>query len=392
MIINIVNNINLITVALAGIFIIPVISGAFHSFSGKRKEHFLISMFDTLESLISIVLAFYITGLAFSTAGRSYMTDMFEGIPFIQALFSDQSIWHYIIAMLILLTVINGVLRLLTIPIYRYLLNPLSDRISTAVHARPPAARALIGGIFQLPRSVCLVLIFSLLLNLYSDYLGDAAQIQYIKSSAAYQFVDRNALQPLLGSPLAKQVPVLLKDSFEKAAESIPQNAGSPRVIEYFNGMTLDEAIKSSDDIDSAAQKIAINGKNDKKKAYLLYEWISQNIEYDYKKADIINTNPASNAVSAGSIDAYTTRKGVCFDYACLYVSMCRAVGLKVRLVTGLGYSGSAWGDHAWNQVYSSEEKRWINVDTTFGSTGGDFFDQTDFFLTHKNAEVQGEW
>ena len=88
----------------------------------------------------------------------------------------------------------------------------------------------------------------------------------------------------------------------------------------------------------------------------------------------------------------YTTRKGVCFDYSCLYVSMCRAVGLKVRLVTGLGYSGSAWGDHAWNQVYSSGEKRWINVDTTFGSTGGDFFDQTDFFLTHKDAEVQGEW
>ena len=304
MISNIVNNINLITVSLAGIFIIPVLSGALHSFSGKRKEHFLITMFDTLESLISIILSFYIAGLLFSVAGRSYMTDMFEGIPFIQSLFSDQNIWHYSIAMLILLTVINGVLRLLTIPIYRYLLNPLSDRISTAVHARPPAARAVIGGIFQIPRSVCLVLIFSLLLNLYSGYLGDAAQIQYIKSSAAYQLIDRNALQPLLGSPLAKQVPVLLRDSFEKAAESIPQNAGSPRVIEYFNGMTLDEAIKSSDDIDRTAQKITMNGKNDKKKAYLLYEWISQNIEYDYKKANIINTDPANNTVSAGSIDA----------------------------------------------------------------------------------------
>ena len=44
------------------------------------------------------------------------------------------------------------------------------------------------------------------------------------------------------------------------------------------------------------------------------------------------------SAVTSGSQVAFAERKGVCFDYATLYVSMCRAVGLKVRLVTGMGY------------------------------------------------------
>ena len=88
---------------------------------------------------------------------------------------------------------------------------------------------------------------------------------------------------------------------------------------------------------------------------------------------------------------AFNTRMGICFDYASLYVSMCRAVGLKVRLVTGLGYSGSSWGDHAWNQVYVPEEGRWINVDPTFG-TVNNYFDKPDFTVDHKDTKVQGEW
>lgn len=95
--------------------------------------------------------------------------------------------------------------------------------------------------------------------------------------------------------------------------------------------------------------------------------------------------------MDSGSVMAFNTRRGVCFDYACLYVSMCRAVDLKVRLVTGLGYSGSSWGDHAWNQVYIPEEDRWVNVDATFG-TIYNYFDKPDFSVDHRDAEVQGEW
>jgi hypothetical protein len=71
---------------------------------------------------------------------------------------------------------------------------------------------------------------------------------------------------------------------------------------------------------------------------------------------------------------------------------MCRAVNVKVRFITGLGYSGTYWGDHAWNQVYNSAKSTWINTDTTFGSSGGNYFDNPDFNVDHKDSAVQGEW
>ena len=116
---------------------------------------------------------------------------------------------------------------------------------------------------------------------------------------------------------------------------------------------------------------------------------MSRNIKYEYDKAVKISRDPSG--VSSGSIVAFETRKGICFDYACLYVSMCKAVGLKVRLVTGLAYNGVIWGYHAWNQVYSAEEKRWINVDPTFGAYAA-YFDKTDFDEDHRYSQIQGEW
>ncbi len=55
-------------------------------------------------------------------------------------------------------------------------------------------------------------------------------------------------------------------------------------------------------------------------------------------------------------------------NYSCLYVSMCRAVGVKVRLVSGLGRSGSEWGEHVWNQIYDPAEESGSYVDPTYGS------------------------
>jgi transglutaminase-like putative cysteine protease len=222
-----------------------------------------------------------------------------------------------------------------------------------------------------------------------------------MNESAAYQIVYKDAVSPALNSNIAKKIPVLVNDSFGRAAQMIPivgDGANSPgtqlikdypRVITYFNGVTLDEAIKSNAQIDETARKVVGNEQNSTKKAYLLYKWVSQNITYDYQKAALIDKN--TSGVSSGSIMAFNTRRGICFDYSSLYISMCRATGLKVRLITGLGYSGVAWGDHAWNQVYSTEEGRWINVDATFGSNGN-YFDKRDFTVDHKYAEVQGEW
>jgi transglutaminase/protease-like cytokinesis protein 3 len=229
-----------------------------------------------------------------------------------------------------------------------------------------------------------------------------------MNESEAYQVLYKGAVAPVLNSNIAKKIPVLVNDSFGKSMIRIPTDGdpggssgqtgsqtgnqlkkGNTQVITYFNGVTLDEAIKSNPQIDETARNIVGNETNSNKKAALIYKWVSRNVEYDYQKAAMISKD--STGISSGSIIAFNTRKGICFDYSSLYISMCRAVGLKVRLITGLGYSGIAWGDHAWNQVYSAEEGRWINVDTTFGSNGN-YFDKPDFNVDHRWAEFQGEW
>jgi transglutaminase-like putative cysteine protease len=73
-------------------------------------------------------------------------------------------------------------------------------------------------------------------------------------------------------------------------------------------------------------------------------------------------------------------------------VAMCRAVDVKVRFVTGLGYTGAEWGDHAWNQAYDADAGEWLSVDTTFGTSGVNYFDSAHFNLDHKDSIVQGEW
>ena len=70
---------------------------------------------------------------------------------------------------------------------------------------------------------------------------------------------------------------------------------------------------------------------------------------------------------------------------------MARAVELNVRLVTGSAYDGEEYGAHAWNEVYSKEEERWINVDPTF-YLSGNYFDNETFNNDHIKESIAGEW
>lgn len=275
-------------------------------------------------------------------------------------------------------------------PLYNHILEPLANRLFILLTSSGTILRRMVGALAQLPRAGVGVLVCALLLNFYVYYFPTPLLVQQMNDSAVYQHIKVNAVQPLLNADLTKKIPVLVNDYFRPSpGKPAPLAPGNVRVITYFNGVTLDEAVKSNSAIDAAARSIVGDETNPRQQANLLYRWISRNIKYDYNKAAQLSQNP--NGMASGSIVAFNARSGICFDYASLYVSMCRAVGLKVRLVTGLGYSGVVWGDHAWNQVYIPAENQWINVDSTFG-VQGDYFDNSDFGSDHQYAQVQGEW
>lgn len=162
--------------------------------------------------------------------------------------------------------------------------------------------------------------------------------------------------------------------------------------IIIYNGTTVDQGIKSNKEIDSKAALITKDAHSDREKAQIIYRWIGTNIKYDNDKARVIlSENPDKNDFpESGAICAYNSRSGICFDKACLYVAMARASGLKVKLISGEAYDGKQYVGHAWNEVYLTEEDKWINVDPTFYEAGN-YFD-SDLFGGHKANTVAGEW
>lgn len=401
----IVANINMVTVILALAFILPLISGFSGYFTRERMRYSLSSLLESFELAAGIIASVYMTKRIFFEHDGSFFSKLYDLLPpGVKDRLLGQDILTYVVAVPIILIVLLSLARLVTAPLYKYIIVPVSDRIYAAIHSLGPLARRLAGGLWQLPRAVAVTLVFALILNFSMYYIYSPVLSAWLNESAPYRMIYRNVLYPVLNSNIAKKIPVIVGDTFGRtAAAAIPQEraaelrnsieeftGGNVRVIEYFNGVTLDEAVKSSEEIDRTAAGIVGDETDDREKAYLIYKWVAENIDYDYEKAANIAAEPSE--YSSGSIPAFETREGICFDYSALYVSMCRAVDLKVRLVTGLGYSGTAWGDHAWNQVLDGGRERWINVDATFGSTGADYFDKRDFSVDHRETEVQGEW
>lgn len=166
---------------------------------------------------------------------------------------------------------------------------------------------------------------------------------------------------------------------------------GYTKPIVIYNGVTIDEGIKSNAQIDNKAMELTKNAKSDRERAKILYSWIGSNVKYDDDKAkEVLEKNDISKMPKSGAIAAFESRSGICFDKACLYVAMARAINFKVKLVGGQAYDGKEYVGHAWNQVYLNDENRWINVDPTFYD-GGNYFD-SNLFNKHNIEEIAGEW
>lgn len=107
------------------------------------------------------------------------------------------------------------------------------------------------------------------------------------------------------------------------------------------------------------AEELTKDLKTDGEKVEAIYEYIINNIKYDYKKIG----NLAFDYLP--EIDeTFTTNKGICYDFASIFAGMLRSVGIPTKLVKG--YTENVEGYHAWNEVYL--DGKWIVVDTSYDS------------------------
>ena len=383
-------HINLVSVFLVGLFLLPVVYGLFRPLTGARIFHSFSTAVSVVIMTVSAVAAVCITNFLYSNNGDNFLSNLFKDIEVIRYSILSQDVLVYALFLIALLIILSGLLQLLFIPLHRLVFIPLSNKMGSAVASANKAVRRLISGFWQLPKSVWLVLIFTLFFNFYSVLSKNTALNDYIEESSAYRLVERNAIRPIVTSDAVRQIPAFIDSTVDKAVQSLSPEGRRLLIKVYINGVTVDEAVRSSPDIDNIAIDL-VGAENDHyKMAEILYVWVAGNIGYDHEKADQIETD--AFATYSGAVPAFSEKTGVCFDKACLYVAMCRAVGVRVRLLTGHALSGSEWLDHSWNEIFDERDGRWVNVDTTFGGPSSDYFDNEGFSNDHSDTEIQGEW
>ncbi len=105
-----------------------------------------------------------------------------------------------------------------------------------------------------------------------------------------------------------------------------------------------------------------------------IYKYVVNNFSYDHAKASSVS----SSAYNPNLATVWSTKKGICYDYAATMAAMLRTQGIPTKVVAGnvsgqyhawisAYVKGSGWID---NIIYFNGNS-WKLMDPTFASTGG---------------------
>ncbi|MEG1254771.1 transglutaminase domain-containing protein [Clostridium sp.] len=392
------NSINIVSLILVIAFIYPILMG----FLFKLKSKSLVITLRGILSSIAIVCSIMLT----TAVVRDVVTlDKYGAIEYIEskispsfALLITTSELFIGVILLIVFLLIYQLFKLVINLISRFVLVPVSEGIDRSIRDTGRGIKALLGGVFQIPKAICYVIIVTALLSYGALFLNDSKLNNKLNTSNIYNYVNINIIKHVTESEVAKKFPNILENSFRVVDEesnsvnnSVDTVNGYLQGLIFYNGVTIEDGVRSNEVIDNAAISITNGYSSDYDKAKAIYKWIGSTITYDDNKAEEVMLNKIPTGITSGAINTFNTGSGVCFDYACLYVAMCRANDIPVRLIVGEGFNGMSWISHSWNEVYISEKDEWINVDPTFYNAGN-FFDSVGFNSDHRGRKIAGEW
>lgn len=381
---------NPVDVALILIFLYPLIKGFLLKFSSKNLKSDIEEVSSYISFIVGAILGTYLTKKIFIIHEDGIYVEIYNYIPQkVITTLESNPIFIYVLVMPIMIFLVYKIIGLIIELINDVTFYPLLDGIEDLIKEKSVCIKRIIGLLFQLPKAIWYMLLVTLVLNVSAIIGISHGYNEKLDKSIVYSSICENIINPITNSKFAQKLPNIINNSFKIVVKNDESESlsKSGRTIVYYNGITLSEGIKSNEEIDQFARGLIKDEKSSVQKAKIIYNWVGQNIEYDYDKVEKILKNDFS--VKSGAINTFYSRKGICFDYSCLFATICRANNIEVRIITGEGFNGSNWVNHAWNQVYISEEERWINVDTTFYK-GGNYFDSSIFKLDHRNAKIAG--
>ncbi|WP_281889398.1 transglutaminase domain-containing protein [Paenibacillus sp. YYML68] len=376
---------NAITILIILVFAASILQGLLRGASSSAKRLALMVV-EGAVTLISLFAAWQLTGWlsplvqeALGSLDLSIPSDATEDPGrwkqlYLTAVtsFRDFSLLRYSVLFMLTYTIVKQL-------VYQ-VLSPLLDgwaydRLPDRTGARSGRGlfssllSSLAGGVIGVATGLGRALLVIAVLFIVTALLPQSQVAAYIQQSSLYQKGAEKVIQPVTGDFLEKKLPV-----FTRAVEQEFTN------ILQRKYEVLDARI--SPDIAEAAKQVTAKGNNDEEKARLLYAWVGTRVQYDWDKVKLYEEKRIWKEQTPE--DTFKSRLGVCIDYSRLYAVMARAIGLDVKVVTGLGYDGKGgYGPHAWNEVYLTEQQRWAPLDSTWVSSGGDWFDPPNFNETH---------
>ena len=390
-------NFNLVDIIIVCSFILPLVVAY------KRKFN-IIRIKNSIEELggyISFFLALYLSFIAIKKI------DIIERMFSIVVVEFNNIISNFnispqviIIFIVLALTLVIYFIVKIILKIFSFIIiNPILRWLKKAESRRGKGFGKVAALIINIPKSLFYMTVIALVIVILGSngFLGEKMEGMTL-ASKAYEVINSNKYYAALNKEyeafhdeykdvISKNIDSAVESNKEPKSENVVES--NRNVINLYNGVTLEQGIKSNEAINKKAKELTKNAKSSREKAKRIYTWISENINYDDNKAE--NISEQTSEYKSGAIEAFETRKGICFDYSCLYVAMAREAGLKVRIVTGEGFNGKEWGPHSWNEVYLPEKNQWITVDPTFGKAGN-YFDSKKNSESHRDGKIVGEW
>lgn len=366
---------NLLSILLVLIFFGSIVQGAFRGASGSAR-HLFVLVTEGVFTLLSIFLAWQIMQVASPRLGN-WLVSLNIGIPEKQLGLLQQLYFTLVTGLRDFSLMRSGAIFLAGYWIIKGIFSsvgfPLAARWYGSLHRDDGGSRswfsapfgALIGSVIGTGRALMLIAV----LFVYTSLFPNTPFTGYVQQSSLYQKGAKEVIEPFTGDFLKSQLPVLTR-AMESQYQSILQ-----RRYEIVDS-------RVPDDIAGAAKEITAHKESDEDKAKALYQWIGTRIKYDWNKVRLYEEQRVWKEQTPE--DTFRTKQGVCIDYSRLYAVMARSVGLDVKVVTGIGLVGRGQsGPHAWNEVYLSNENKWVPLDATWVSSGGNWFNPPNFYETH---------
>ncbi len=367
---------NWITGLLIAVLVLSVLQGAKRGAAGSSRQLLALGL-EGVGTAISILVAWRLAQWASPLAG-DWLISLNIVIPsgelnvwqqlyytFITSL-RDFSLMRGAILFVIAYSSVKGLLNRIALPL-------LNDRLGDAMRSPEQAsasrwASAAVGGAIGVATGAVRGLLLIAGLMVVGALFPDSPVSAQAANSPLYRQGAERVITPLTGNMLSRlpvftqsvqaEMDQILKRKYEVLDAHVPE------------------------DVASAALEITAGKETDEEKAKALYQWVGTRVKYDWEKVRLYEEKRIWKEQTPE--DTFTTRTGVCIDYSRLYASMARTVGLDVKVVTGLGSDGrGGTGSHAWNEVYLAEKQTWVPLDSTWVSSGGNWFNPADFYKTH---------